>query len=49
MVLGSAFMLKDTRFRTNKSCLGYVNNSTLFHNKQFVKCHLFTANSACFS
>ena len=36
-------------FRTNKSCLYFVDNNTLFHNKQFVKCHLFTGNSACFS
>ena len=47
--IGSAFVLKDMRFRTNKSCLCYVNNNTLFRNKKFVMCHLFTANSACFS
>ena len=28
----------------NKSYLYYVNNNTVFHNEQFVKCHLFTAN-----
>ena len=33
----------------NECILYFVNNNTLFHNKQFVKCHLFTANSACFS
>ena len=42
--IGSAFVLKDTRFRKNKSCLYYVNNNTVFHIEQFVKCHLFTAN-----
>ena len=36
-------------FRTNKSCLYFVDDNTLFNNKQFVKCHLFTGNSACFS
>jgi hypothetical protein len=36
-------------FRTNKSCLFFVDNNTLFHNKQFVKWHLFTGNSGCFS
>ena len=42
-------VLEDTRFRTNKSCLYFVNNNTSFHNKKFVKCDLFTANSAYFS
>ena len=38
-----------TRISANKSCLYFVDNNTLFHNKQFVKSHLFTGNSACFS
>jgi hypothetical protein len=36
--------------RINLACaLYFVDNNTLFHNKQFVKCHLFTGNSASFS
>ena len=47
--IGSVFVLKDTRFQTAKSCMFINNNYTLFHNEQFAKCHLFTANSAYFS
>jgi hypothetical protein len=36
--------------RINIACaLYFVDNNTLFNSKQFVKCHLFTGNSACFS
>ena len=30
--IGSTFVLKDMRFRKNKSCLYHVNNNTVFHN-----------------
>ena len=33
----------------NECIFYFVNNNTLLHNIQFVKCHLFTANGACFS
>ena len=41
----SAFVLKDTRFRTNTSFLYNLNNNSLLRNKRFAECHLFTANS----
>ena len=37
--LSNAFMLEVTRFRTNKSCLYFVNNNASLHNKLFIKFH----------
>ena len=47
--LGNAFVLEVTRFRTNKSCLYFVNNNTSFHNKLFIKFHQFTDNNTSLS
>jgi hypothetical protein len=37
-------VIEVTRFRTNKSCLYFVNN-TSFYNKHFIKFHQFTDNN----
>jgi hypothetical protein len=47
--LDNAFVLEVTRFRTNKSCLYFVNKNTSFHNKYFAKFHQFTENNTSLS
>ena len=46
--LGNEFLLEVTLFRTNKSCLYFVNNNSSFHSKRFIKFHQFIDNNNFF-
>ncbi len=41
-------MLEVTLFRTNKSCLYFVNNNSSFHSKYFIEFHQFIDNNNFF-
>ena len=41
-------MLEVTLFRTNKSCLYFVNNNSSFHSKHFIMFHQFIDNNNFF-
>ena len=46
--LGNEFVLEVTLFRTNKSCLYFVNNDSSFHSKHFIKFHQLFDNNILF-
>ena len=44
--LGNEFVFEVTLFRTNKSCLYFVNNNSSLHSKHFIsKFHQFIDNN----
>ena len=46
-IVGNEFVLEVTLFRTNKSYLYFVNNSS-FYSKHFIKFHRFIDNTNFF-
>ncbi len=43
--LGYEFVFEVTLFRTNKSCLYFVNINSSLHSKHFIKFHQFIDNN----
>ena len=43
--LGNEFVFEVTLFRTNQSCLYFVNNNSSLHSKHFIKFHQFIDNN----
>ncbi len=46
--LGNEFLLEVTLFRTNKSCLYFVNNNSSFNSKHSIKFYQFIDNNNFF-